>query len=70
MVITTQSYGTFSLFVSAGLAFLFHSVVILFSFMKCNYLSTNVMSTEGACQKAIRLVLVLLRCQVQYALIF
>lgn len=38
--------------------------------MKCNYISTNVMSTEGTCQKAIKLVLVLLQSQMQYALIF
>lgn len=35
--------------------FLFHSVVIPFSFMKCNYISTKAMSAEGACQKAVSL---------------
>lgn len=38
--------------------------------MKCNYISTNAMSAEGACQKAVSLLLVLLRCQMQNALIF
>lgn len=38
--------------------------------MKCNYISTNVMSTEEACQKAIRIALVLLLCQMLDALIF
>lgn len=69
-IVIIQPYRIFSLVVSNELASLFHSVVIPFSFMKCNDISTNVMSTEGASQKAVRPALVLLLCQMQYALLF